>query len=63
MLEDEPIKVRYRIHAVVEAIYQGKVDSNWYVCFEGSHEALSFGPERPDFAIGDKVHITFMKEE
>jgi hypothetical protein len=53
---------RYHIHATIEAIYQCKDLPDWWVHFEGSREALSFGTDRPDWYVGDKVHITFMKE-
>lgn len=55
--------VRYHIHATVEAIYQLPTSPDWWVHFEGSREALSFGFDKPEWEVGDKVHITFMKEE
>jgi hypothetical protein len=55
-------RTRYHIHTTVEAIYQPKGSPNWFVHFEGSREALSFGEEKPEWEVGDKVHITFMKE-
>ena len=62
MTPDSPPTARYHIHAVVEAIYQPTGATNWFVHFEGSREALSFGPDKPEWEVGDRVHITFMKE-
>ena len=33
----------------------------WFVHFDGSHELLYFGDERPEFEKGDLVKITFEK--
>ena len=30
----------------------------WFVHFNGSHEMLGLGPDKPDVAMGDKVRIT-----
>lgn len=73
------VAVRYHIHTAITAVREqfdkvyisgtGKeavfadVSRGWFVHFAGSWEALSVGPDKPDFDVGDKVHITFMKEE
>lgn len=37
------------------------IDKGWYVHFDGSYEALSFGMIEPQFKRGDNVRITFEK--
>lgn len=53
-------QVRYHIHTTITDVFSR--DNLWFVHFAGSWEALSVGPDKPDFVVGDKVHITFMKE-
>jgi len=62
-VDDTSPPIRYHIHTIIEAIYQLKPLPDWWVQFEGSHEALSFGADKPAWEVGGKVHITFMKEE
>lgn len=33
----------------------------WFIKFEGSHESVHFGGDKPPFNLGDKVKITFEK--
>lgn len=40
-----------------------KVNRGWFVLFVGSYEKLFFGYEKPEFAKGDMVKITFTKQE
>ena len=53
---EEQYAVRGRIvdgQAIVE-----KAALGWYVLFEGSHEKLFLGWDRPELAAGDKVKIS-----
>lgn len=40
-----------------------EVSLGWYASFKGSYEALHFGSEKPWFDIGDKIKITFQRQE
>jgi len=44
--------------AGLEAVFQDQ-SFGWYVAFDGSYEALYFGPTKPDFNVGDKIKISF----
>jgi len=56
-------KINYVVHTVVKdvtCVPMGRVGRiGWFVNFENSHESLFFGYDRPDFAIGEPIKITF----
>lgn len=37
--------------------------TGWWVHFEGSRELICFGPDKPNFVVGDEVKISFEKRE
>ena len=36
-------------------------DLGWFVLFDGSHEKMHFGSEKPHLEVGDKIKITIEK--
>lgn len=51
---------------IAEAKTEGQVEKErrskgWFVQFEGSHEAIHLGNEKPTFEVGDTIRITFEK--
>lgn len=77
MSSETPLKTNYAIPGIVSDVHEefgskyiggaGKdcaferYSLGWYVTFSGSHEALFFGYDKPDFNPGDKVKITFAR--
>lgn len=74
----EPIKTAYviftRVISVTEEEYAvrgrvvdgqaiiDKINLGWYVLFEGSHEKLFLGEDRPQLSAGDKVKILIERQ-
>lgn len=50
--------MRFIITAKAKSVYQ--IRDQWYVHFDGSHEAICLGSDKP-FETGDLVKITFEK--
>lgn len=50
----------YRIKTKVQKVYYHP-SANWYIQFEGSSESICFGPEKPIWAVGTSVEITFRR--
>lgn len=44
-----------------ELIKERGASFGWFVRFEGSHESIHMGMEKPEFGKGDHVKITFEK--
>lgn len=74
----EPAKTAYAIYTQVVSVTQEeyavrgrivngeaiveKQDLGWYVLFEGSHEKLFLGWDRPELSAGDKVKILIERQ-
>jgi hypothetical protein len=57
-------RILYRIPTRVKAIHQGLNNPGWFAHFEGSHESLFLGPEKPsDLKVGDPVFIDIVKPQ
>jgi hypothetical protein len=56
----EHVRNRHISGAGPDAIFQTET-LGWFVHFAGSYEAIHMGPDKPEFAQGDRVKITFEK--
>jgi hypothetical protein len=56
-MEPADAKVRYVVLAKVKSMFL--MDGSWFVHFDGSHESICLGRERPNFNPGNIVKITF----
>jgi hypothetical protein len=54
---DAKMKVKYTV--IVRVNFVTHREYGWFVHFEGSHESIFLGQERPKFNPGDTVRITF----
>ena len=54
--------MRFVIYAQIKKLFEVK-DQGWFVLFDGSHESLFLGAEKPPLAISDCVRITIEKVE
>ena len=57
----EEQKTRQYVSGFGDTAVFREISLGWYASFEGSHEALYVGNEKPAWDTGDKVKITFEK--
>lgn len=51
-----------RVDKIGDEVMTQKQSLGWFVHFQGSHESIFFGDEKPDFAVDDIVVITFRRK-
>lgn len=58
---NEVVEKEYVSGSGADAVFNN-VSRGWFVAFEGSHESLFLGMEKPGLVVGDEVEVNIRKK-